>query len=89
MWEALQHAGWVTTLAESRPLYGLVSIVHFSSVFLSVGTIVLLDLRILGIAARSLAASALAFDNIGLKTFAVIDVQHVHLFVFNKIGIFH
>jgi len=60
MWEALQHAGWVTTLAESRPLYGLVSIVHFSSVFLSVGTIVLLDLRILGIAARSLAASALA-----------------------------
>jgi len=60
MWEALQHAGWVTTLAESRPLYGLVSIVHFSSVFLSVGTIVLLDLRILGIVARSLAASALA-----------------------------
>jgi len=60
MWEALQHTGWVTTLAQSRPLYGLVSIVHFSSVFLSVGTIVLLDLRILGIAARSQAASALA-----------------------------
>jgi hypothetical protein len=60
MWEALQHAGWVTTLAESRPLYGLLSVVHFSSVFLSVGAIVLLDLRILGIAARSQAVSAFA-----------------------------
>jgi hypothetical protein len=60
MWELLQHAEWVTTLATSRPLYGLVSIVHFSSVFLSVGTIVLLDLRILGIADRSQPPSALA-----------------------------
>jgi hypothetical protein len=60
MWQALQHAEWVTTFATSRPLYGLVSIVHFSAVFLSVGTIVLLDLRILGVADRSHAPSALA-----------------------------
>ena len=60
MWEALQHAGWVTTLAASRWLYGLVSVVHYSAVLFSVGTIVLLDLRILGVAYRNQALSVLA-----------------------------
>src|SRR5437773_8163530 len=57
MWEALQHAGWVTILAASRWLYGLVSVVHYSTVFFCVGTIVLLDLRILGVADRNQALS--------------------------------
>jgi hypothetical protein len=60
MWEVLQHAGWVTTLATSRWLYGLVSVVHYSAVFFCIGTIVLLDLRILGIADRSQALSPFA-----------------------------
>jgi hypothetical protein len=60
MWEALQHAGWVTTLATSRWLYGLVSVVHYSAVFFCVGTIVVLDLRILGVADRNQALAALA-----------------------------
>jgi hypothetical protein len=60
MWEVLQHAGWVTTLATSRWLYGLVSVVHYSAVFSCVGTIVLLDLRILGAADRNQALSPLA-----------------------------
>lgn len=60
MWEGLQHAGWVRTLATSRPLFGLVSVVHYSAVFFCVGTIVLLDLRILGVADRHQALSALA-----------------------------
>jgi uncharacterized protein DUF6644 len=60
MWEALQHTGWVTTLATSRWLYGLVSVVHYSAVFSCVGTIVLLDLRILGVADRNQALSVLA-----------------------------
>jgi len=60
MWEALQHTGWVTTLATSRWLYGLVSVVHYSAVFFCVGTIVLLDLRILGVAYRNHAPSVLA-----------------------------
>jgi len=60
MWEALQHTGWVTTLATSRWLYGLVSVVHYSAVFFCVGTIVLLDLRILGVANRNQALSVLA-----------------------------
>jgi hypothetical protein len=60
MWEALQHAGWVTTLATSRWLYGLVSVVHYSAVFFCVGTIVLLDLRILGVADRNQGLPVLA-----------------------------
>ena len=60
MWEVLQHAGWVTTLGTSRRLYGLVSVVHYSAVFICVGTNVLLDLRILAVAARNQALSVLA-----------------------------
>jgi hypothetical protein len=60
MWEALQHIGWVMTFAASRWLYGLVSVVHYSAVFFCVGTIVLLDLRILGVAYRHQALPALA-----------------------------
>jgi hypothetical protein len=60
MWEVLQHAGWVETLATSRWLYGLVLVVHYFALLLSIGTIVLLDLRILGIADRNQALSALA-----------------------------
>ena len=50
----------MTTLADSRWLYGLVSAVHYSAVLFCVGTIVLLDLRILGVADRNNALAALA-----------------------------
>ena len=60
MWEALQHTEWATTIGESRELYGLFAVVHYSAVFCCVGTIVLLDLRILGLAARNHALSSLA-----------------------------
>jgi hypothetical protein len=60
MWEVLQHAGWVTSLATSRWLYGLVSVVHYSAVFFCIGTIVLLDLRILGVADRNQPLSPFA-----------------------------
>jgi hypothetical protein len=60
MWTALQHAGWVEALATSSWLYGLLSVVHYSAVFLSVGMIVLRDLRILGFADRHQPLLALA-----------------------------
>ena len=53
MWAALQHSEWVTILATSRSLYGLVSVAHYVTLFSCIGTIVLLDLRILGIAERN------------------------------------
>ena len=60
MWEVLQHAGWVTTLGTSRGLFGLVSVVHYSAVFLCVGTILLIDIRILGVAYRNQTLSSVA-----------------------------
>jgi len=60
MWEGLQTAAWVTTLATTRWLYGRVVVVHYFALFLCVGTIVVLDLRILGVADRSLPLSPLA-----------------------------
>jgi hypothetical protein len=53
MWAALQHTEWVTILATSRWLFGLVSVAHYVGLFSCVGTIVLLDLRILGVAERN------------------------------------
>jgi len=53
MWEALQHTGWATTLATTRWLYALVSVAHYFTIFLFVGTILLVNLRILGLAARN------------------------------------
>jgi hypothetical protein len=60
MWDALQNVAWVTTLATTQWLYGLVLVVHYFALFLCVGTIVLLDLRILGAADRNLPLSPLA-----------------------------
>jgi hypothetical protein len=60
MWAALQHAEWVTVLATSRWLFGFVSVVHYVALFSCVGTIVLLDLRILGVAERNQALPAFA-----------------------------
>ena len=48
MWEALQHAEWVSILATSRLIYGLVSVIHHVAVLFSIGTILLLNVRILG-----------------------------------------
>src|SRR5581483_3204174 len=59
MWTALEHSGWVTALAASRWLYGLVSVVHYCAVFFSVGVIALLDLRMLGVAKRQQPPSAI------------------------------
>jgi len=76
VWEALQHTGWVETLATSRWLYALVTVVHYSTVLFCVGTIVLLDLRILGAAYRNQTPSVLAeqlrpWTWIGLAALAV------------------
>jgi hypothetical protein len=50
----------VTTLATSRWLFGIVSVVHYFAAFSCVGTIVLLNLRVLGVADRNRALSPLA-----------------------------
>src|SRR5579872_5143039 len=60
MWESLEHVGWVTVLATTGWLYSSVSVIHYFTLFFFIGTIVLVDLRILGLADRNQTISVLA-----------------------------
>ncbi len=58
--ESLEHTSWVMTIAETGWLYAAVSVTHYFTLFVLVGTIVLVDLRILGVAARSQSVTQVA-----------------------------
>ena len=60
MFEALEHAAWVMKIAETGWLYATISVTHYFTLFVLVGSIVLVDLRILGIAARSQSVTQVA-----------------------------
>jgi hypothetical protein len=60
MFETLEHAAWVMKIAETGWLYAAISVTHYFTLFVLVGTIVLVDLRILGVAARSQTVTELA-----------------------------
>jgi hypothetical protein len=50
--EWIEHFGWVVYLANTAWLYSSVSVVHYFTLFVLVGTSVIVDLRVLGLAAR-------------------------------------
>jgi hypothetical protein len=58
--EGLEHTSWVMTIASTGWLYAAISVTHYFTLFVLVGTIVLVDLRILGIAARSQSVTQVA-----------------------------
>jgi len=60
MWESLEHVGWVTVIGTTGWLYATVSVIHYFTLLFFVGTIVLVDLRILGVADRRQAIALLA-----------------------------
>jgi uncharacterized membrane protein len=60
MWESLEHVGWVTVLANTGWMYATVSVVHYFTLLFFIGTIALVDLRILGVANRNQTLSLLA-----------------------------
>ena len=60
MWESLEQVGWVKVLGTTGWLYSSVSVVHYFTLFFFIGTIVLVDLRILGLAGRGQTISLLA-----------------------------
>jgi hypothetical protein len=60
MWESLEHVGWVTVLANTGWMYATVSVVHYFTLLFFIGTIALVDLRILGVADRNQTLSLLA-----------------------------
>jgi hypothetical protein len=60
MWESLEHVGWIMILANTGWLYAAVSVIHYFTLFFFIGTIVLVDLRILGVADRNQTIAQLA-----------------------------
>ena len=58
--EGLEHTSWVMTIATTGWLYAAISVTHYFTLFVLVGTIVLVDLRILGVAARSQSVTQVA-----------------------------
>ena len=52
MWEALEQSTWVKTLAETGWMYATVSVIHYLTMFWFIGSMAVVDLRVMGIAAR-------------------------------------
>jgi uncharacterized membrane protein len=58
--ELLQHNSMVIVLNRNAWTAGATEVIHYFSMFVLVGSIAIVDLRVLGVAARSLSASLLA-----------------------------
>jgi hypothetical protein len=52
MWEALEEMAWVKTLGSTGWMYAGVAVVHYLTMFWFVGSIAIVDLRVMGVAAR-------------------------------------
>ena len=52
MWEALEQARWVHTLSVTGWMYSTVSVIHYLTMFWFIGSVAIIDLRVMGIAAR-------------------------------------
>lgn len=60
MWEALEQTGWVKTLSETGWMYASVSVIHYLTMFWFIGSIAVVDLRVMGLAARKRSLNELA-----------------------------
>ena len=52
MWEAMEQMGWVKTLSETGWMYATVSVIHYLTMFWFIGSMAVVDLRVMGVAAR-------------------------------------
>jgi hypothetical protein len=60
MWEALEQTGWVKTFGGTGWMYASVSVIHYLTMFWFIGSMAVVDLRVMGIAARKRDLSELA-----------------------------
>ena len=60
MWEALEQTGWVKTFGSTGWMYASVSVVHYLTMFWFIGSMAVVDLRVMGIAARKRSLSELS-----------------------------
>jgi uncharacterized membrane protein YtjA (UPF0391 family) len=52
MWEALEQSAWVKTFAGTGWMYASVSVIHYLTMFWFIGSMAVVDLRVMGVAAR-------------------------------------
>lgn len=52
MWEALEQMAWVKTFSTTGWMYASVSVIHYLTMFWFIGSMAVVDLRVLGIAAK-------------------------------------
>lgn len=60
MWEALEQTGWVKTLGSTGWMYASVSVIHYLTMFWFIGSMAVVDLRVMGVAARKRSLPELA-----------------------------
>jgi len=60
MWEALEQMGWVKTLSSTGWMYASVSVIHYLTMFWFIGSMAVVDLRVMGVAARKRSLPVLA-----------------------------
>src|ERR1700681_4857821 len=52
MWEAIEQTPWVQTLSMTGWMYISVSVIHYLAMFWFIGSVAVVDLRVMGLAAR-------------------------------------
>jgi hypothetical protein len=52
MWEALEQMSWVKTFSTTGWMYASVSVIHYLTMFWFIGSMAVIDLRVMGVAAR-------------------------------------
>ena len=52
MWEALEQMSWVKTFSTTGWMYASVSVIHYLTMFWFIGSMAMVDLRVIGVAAR-------------------------------------
>ena len=60
MWEALEQAQWVKVFGSTAWMYITISVIHYLTMFWFIGSIAMVDLRIVGVAARRRSITELA-----------------------------
>lgn len=52
MWEALEQLSWVKTFSTTGWMYASVSVIHYLTMFWFIGSMAIVDLRVMGVAAK-------------------------------------
>jgi hypothetical protein len=60
MWEALEEMHWVVTMGSTGWMYSTISVTHYVTMFWFIGSIAIVDLRVMGLAARNRSVGELA-----------------------------